>query len=145
MAKKKITKLKVQEDIVPWDQTPNLANSFHPVPKPSKKEKKEVKPIGPGKNFIAWSNARKASKKASKKAYEAVGIVTCEIMIPSICWKDNALGFAHIDKRDNLTEEEVKRAHILGCDLCHSVLERMPHAKMRAMIEKIIKNRKIQP
>jgi hypothetical protein len=115
-------------------ETPDLTNSYHPVPKVYK-AKKEPKPIQPGKKTIAWDNTRAVLKERFKKH----GVTTCEAGLGG-CWKNNALSFAHREKRNNLKPGELT-AVILVCIPCHSILEALPHKKMAKFIDKIIATR----
>jgi hypothetical protein len=90
-----------------------------------------------GKKTKAWENDR----RELKKEFERRGITTCEIRF-SVCWNNNALSFAHIDKRRYLTRDELRQAVVLACISCHEVVERWPREKMRAYLEGIIENRK---
>ncbi len=102
-------------------ETPNLSNEFHPVPKPNPKVKLPPKPIGAGKKTKAWDEAR----EQLKKVFTAWGIVTCELEIDGVCVKNNFLGFAHVDRRAKLTEDDVKdpKKVALACQPCHHVVD----------------------
>lgn len=116
-------------------KTPNLANEFHPQPKvyKAKKPKKGLKQTGAKTD--EWEQAR----KELKKTFEANETTACELKLDG-CWKKNALGFAHIDKRRNLTPDELHSV-VLACNPCHEKVERLPHLEMRKILTKIIENR----
>jgi len=99
------------------------------------KKKKEPHPIRPGKKITEWKDAREQLKETFVKW----GITECEIKLDR-CWKNNALGFAHIDKRVNLRPDELLSV-VLACTPCHQTVEAMPHKKMRELLEKIISER----
>jgi hypothetical protein len=84
----------MKNDILPWDQTENLAGSFNPVPKVYKM-KKAPKQLGVGTKVVAWEDGRKLLKVEFKENKT----VTCEIGFEKICKKDNYLGFAHTRRR----------------------------------------------
>lgn len=92
--------------------------------------------IKAGKKTKAWEKAR----KVLKVEFERRGITSCECRLFG-CWINNALSFAHIDKRRNLTTDEFKSAVVLACIPCHQIIEAWPREKMREYLEKIIKNR----
>lgn len=122
--------------------TPNLTNEFHPVPKPEPKKKKPKHFIGTGKKTQHWENAR----VVLKKTFEAWGITRCEIKT-SECVFDNFLGFAHVDRRRNLTPEDVKSPNkvVLACQPCHHIVDFiMDRKEARELLEKIIENREAQ-
>lgn len=118
--------------------TPDLSAEFHPVPK-TFKAKKVPKPLKQvGKKTSEWNSAR----EDLKKEFNARGIRQCEIRLKG-CWERNALTFAHVDKRRNLTAEELRHAVVLACTPCHQAVEAMPHEEMREMLENIIERRMI--
>lgn len=119
-------------------ETPDLSKEFHPIPKVYK-AKKAQKPLNRiGKKTKAWNDSR----AELKPKFFAVGITSCEIKRPSICWRTNALTFAHPDKRRNIKPEDIGIV-ILACIPCHQWLE--PRKDMAEIVGKIIKNRKVQP
>lgn len=91
--------------------------------------------LGKGKKTKAWERSR----QKLKKEFLEKGITTCEIRMYG-CFNDNFLGFAHIDKRRFLTDEELMKV-VLACQPCHDIVERWPREKMREFLENIIKNR----
>lgn len=91
--------------------------------------------IKPGKKTKAWNNAR----AKIKKQFMAWGITTCELKLEG-CWKDNALGFAHLDKRRYLTAEDLTKV-VLTCTPCHEQTEYIGRKEMRELLEAIIKDR----
>lgn len=106
-------------------------------PKPGVKQKKPPTGIKPGKKTKAWDSAR----ADLKKKFSEWGITECELKLEG-CWVNNALGFAHVDKRRNLVETELTEV-ILACTPCHTVVEKMPHEKMRELLERIINSREV--
>lgn len=54
------------------------------------------------------------------------------------------LGFAHAQKRRNLTAETYDVV-ILACTSCHQQIERLPEADMKAIVESVIAKRPRQP
>lgn len=120
-------------------ETPDLTNEFHPVPKPQKKAKKQPKSIGAGKKTDQWTQAR----KELKKIFEAWGVTTCEAQLAG-CVRNNFLGFAHTERRVNLTEDDVRSPDkvILACQSCHYKLDfEMPKQESKEFMEKIIASR----
>jgi hypothetical protein len=88
-----------------------------------------------GKKGKAWANER----ANLKTQFAAWGITTCELRF-GVCWNNNALGFAHVDKRRNLKPGELNKV-VLACNPCHDVVEKWPAEKMRAYLENIIAER----
>lgn len=89
-----------------------------------------------GRKTLIWEQAR----KELKIEFQQRGIVNCELGYEG-CWKDNALGFLHIKKRRHLKSDELKLV-VLGCNICHEKLERLPESKMAEILLQIIENRK---
>lgn len=118
--------------------TPDLSKEFHPQPKvyKAKKEPKKLQPVG--KKTKAWNDVRAELKIKFQRA----GIMSCEIKRPSICWKNNALTFAHPDKRINIAPEDLHIV-VLACTPCHQWIE--PKKDMEEIIERTIKARRVQP
>lgn len=92
-----------------------------------------------GKKTLEWEKVRKQLVVDFSKA----GIKSCEAKLEG-CWNQRALSFAHVDKRRNLEEGEIKKV-ILACIPCHQILERLGSVEMRKNIEAIIASRKVQP
>jgi hypothetical protein len=129
----------MKNDILPWDQTPDLRGSFSPVPKVYKM-KKAPKQLGTGDKVASWEEGRKLLKVAFKENK----IVTCEIAFAKICKKDNYLGFAHIRRRNTLKPEQVVDAHyvVLACVACHEVVDqKMQKADAEKLLDKIVESR----
>lgn len=123
-----------------WDTTPDLSQEFYPNPKPAKKGKASPKPLNKvGKKGKEDMEAR----EENKKEMEEMGITECEIQFPDICWKNNALTFAHPAKRRKLTKEDLRRV-IVACTPCHQVIEKWPAEKMEAFVNEIIKKRDLR-
>ena len=116
----------------------DLSGEFHPQPKVFK-AKKEPKPLKQaGKKTKAWDEAR----EELKKEFEEMGITECEIRLKG-CRKNNFLSFAHIDKRKNLSKEDLKEV-VLACVPCHNIVEfKWGREKMKEFLMSIIKNRKV--
>lgn len=80
-----------------------------------------------------WEKIRKELKKDFYKR----GITKCELNYEG-CWRDNALSFAHLDKRRNV---EDLREVVLACVPCHQKIEYIGRDNMRDILEKVIANR----
>src|SRR5438309_2215150 len=118
-------------------ETPDLSQSYNPVPKVYK-TKKPPKKLGAGQKTKSWEETR----EELKKEFAANGIKTCEAHFKG-CWKNNALSFAHADKRRFLSKEDLKSVALL-CSPCHAQLEVKPREEMKKIIMDIIKKRKAQ-
>lgn len=143
--------LKSQLVIDNMHQTPDLSQSFNPVPKVFKLRKsvKSIKKVG--KKTKAWE----ATKKELKPEYEKKGITFCEIgkYVNKYLFKYRSLiannrhnfflNYAHGDKRNNLKQGELKDLQVLSCIDCHTFIEKLPHEEMRKIVEDIIKKREI--
>lgn len=116
--------------------TPNLSREYHPVPKPNRKIKDESKKLGLGKKIKEWDKER----KILIEEFDKLGITSCELRLEG-CTKDNYLGFAHLDKRRNLTKEDLPKV-VLACSNCHDSVEYLNRIRMRQILEAIIKARK---
>jgi len=88
-----------------------------------------------GKKTLEWEQIR----KKLKVEFEKRDITSCELRLAG-CWINNALSFAHIDKRRFLSADQL-RIVVLACVPCHSLIEAWPREKMRIYLENIIKNR----
>ena len=119
------------------NQITDLSKEFHPYPKPTPKSKKAPRKLGPGKKTDAWTDAR----ETIKKQFTAWGITSCELKLDG-CWKNNALGFAHLDKRRNLTKDDLPKV-VLCCNPCHEQIEYIGRKEMRELLEKIIEARTV--
>ena len=113
----------------------DLSKEFYPMPKPNKQVKLPKVSLKPGKRTIAWNEER----SVLKTEFEKMGIVTCELRYTN-CWKNTALGFAHPEKRRNMTFEDLPCV-ILACNSCHDTLELYNRVRMRKVIETVIKER----
>jgi len=89
-----------------------------------------------GKRTRNWEQER----ARLKKKFEKWGITSCELRYPNVCWRDNALGFAHAKKRRFLKPEELGIV-ILACSPCHDILESLPHDLMEVEVMQVIKQR----
>lgn len=101
-----------------------------------KKKKEPSKGLKPGKKTKEWASVR----EELIDMFREMGITECEIQGPK-CWHNNALGFAHLDKRRKLTVEDLWEV-VLACTVCHQMVEEMPAEKMKKLLEKIIARRK---
>lgn len=123
-------------DINPWDTTPSLSSFNGAIPK-TYKAKKVKKPINPvGKKTQEWETAR----KELKKIFEKNGTTKCELQLEG-CWKKKALGFAHKDKRRNLSVDDLMDVALL-CNPCHAIIEAKPREEMAKIVDDIIAKRK---
>ncbi len=121
-------------------ETPDLSQSYHPQPKPHKKVKMSIPMKQVGKKTMTWIEVREVLKA---KFFHA-GITECELRLNKVCWKNNALGFAHTSKRRKLEISDLPETAFL-CDPCHQVIEVMEPEKMKKIIKGLIKVRKVQP
>jgi len=96
--------------------------------------------LKPGKKTLEWERL----KPKLKRAFEAAGITRCEFQYDG-CWNDNALSFAHVDKRRYLKPDEITVVALACIFNCHAILERMPREQMRAAVENVIEKRICQP
>ncbi len=108
----------------------NLSNEYNPQPKPHKIVKMPIKVKQSGKKTKEWNSVRDELKQSFYKA----GIVNCEIKYPG-CWKNNALSFAHIDKRRKLSHDDLYKV-VLACIPCHDQVE--VNKNMRSILLAII-------
>lgn len=115
--------------------TPDLSREFYPMPKPAAKQKKAPKPLGVGKKTTQWN----VERSQLIQEFEQMGITQCEIKMEG-CWKNTALGFAHLDKRRNLTIEDLPKV-VLACTPCHDTVELWNRVRMGKFLTDIIKNR----
>jgi len=108
--------------------------------------------IKPGKKTKEWE----AIKKKLKPAFAAVGITYCEVghyLMQDPDYEAQMLQnrhnffltWAHGDKRNNLVGDELTTLVALSCVDCHNLIERLPSAEMRQIIENIIAQRRVQP
>lgn len=117
--------------------TQDLSSSFNPVPKPHKRIKFPKSVNKSGKKTKTWVEVRDMLKA---RFYHA-GIRECELRLKDICWKDNALSFAHSKKRRKMTEEDITEVALL-CQPCHLEIEYKPD--MENIIKGIISTRKVR-
>jgi len=118
--------------------TPDLSSKYLPQPKPHKVEKVKVTKIGVGDKVNEWTEAR----KEIKQQFQVWKIFKCELNYKG-CWKDNALTFAHAEKRRKLTKEDLYKVALL-CVPCHDQIEYLPAGEMKRIVEGIIRVRKIK-
>lgn len=124
------------------DMTPNLSGEFHPVPKPSKKEKKAPKSMTKvGKRTNAWLTGL----PKLKEAFGAHGIVSCEIRLAG-CKGAYLWGFAHVTRRGNYDSEHISDPHVVvfACQHCHTIIDdpsKTPKAKAEKVLQKIVDGR----
>lgn len=98
------------------------------------KRRKAISKIGP--KTEAWNDARAELKIEFETVY---GVTTCELRYAG-CWFDNALGFAHAEKRRKLSREDLKHV-ILACNPCHDILEVKPPEEMKRIVDETVHNR----
>lgn len=91
-----------------------------------------------GKRTKEWEQVR----AILKIEYEAMGIVSCELNYEG-CKRDAWLSFAHGLKRRHLQGDQLKTLTILACTPCHDVIERLPEAEMCAIVEQVIRERRL--
>lgn len=99
------------------------------------KKTKTPKKLGAGKKTKASDSAR----EKLKKIFFDRGVTSCELKYAG-CWRDNALGFAHLDKRRYLEEKDLMEV-VLACNPCHQVIEVQSREEMRKELEEVIKKR----
>lgn len=92
-----------------------------------------------GKKVKAWDSER----AKLKPRFIAAGIITCELRYAG-CAFDNYLGFAHADKRRNLSVKDLDVV-ILACNFCHDDIEIRPHEEMKRIVMAVIAARPKQP
>lgn len=92
-----------------------------------------------GKRTQEWERVR----RKLKVKFEAAGITTCEFEFQE-CWWNQALGFAHTDKRRYIGVNEMEEV-ALACNPCHAILELLPREQMKTEILSVIRNRERQP
>lgn len=114
----------------------DLSSSYHPNPKPLAKVKIPKPMKKTGEKTESWSEER---KKLVQKFTE-MGITKCEINFKD-CWRNTALGFAHLAKRRKLGPDDLKEC-VLACNICHSVVEVWPPDQMMNFLQAIIDGRK---
>jgi hypothetical protein len=96
--------------------------------------------LGRGKRTRQWERTR----AILKPRFERAGITSCEFRYQG-CWRGNALGFAHVDKRRFLAPGELEKV-ALACCVCHNKLDNeMTRNEMRREVERVIANRICQP
>lgn len=118
----------------------DLSQEFHPQPKVYK-SKKMPNPIAKiGKKGSASLQA----VDTLKGMFEKVGIVICEIKKEGMCWRSNALTFAHLEKRRKLTVADLLTV-VLACIPCHTWVEALPAEEMKKTLQEIIDKREKQP
>ena len=98
------------------------------------KRGKRINKIGP--KTQTWIDARADLKIEFEHEY---GITTCELRYEN-CWRDNALSFAHAEKRRKLTREDLKHV-ILCCTICHDAIEFLPPEEMKRIVDTVCQQR----
>lgn len=116
------------------NQTPDLSQEWHPIPK-TYRTKKPPKKLHAGAKTKSWEDTR----AELKKEFEKLGVTECELRLHG-CWKTNALTFAHAEKRRFLAKEDLKTV-ILICSPCHLQIEFKPHEEMKKIVMDTIKKR----
>jgi hypothetical protein len=99
------------------------------------KPRKAMKKRGP--KVRSWEEER----AKLKRRFLAVGIITCELRYAG-CAFDDFLGFAHAEKRRNLSREDLSVV-ILACNFCHDTIEIDP--RMKEIVTAVIAAREVQP
>lgn len=104
-----------------------------------------------GKKTKKWNAVR---RNELIPAFQEVGIIACEVIHPVSgerlpdCSGSWAAFFAHVDKRDNLTPEEIYMC-ILACNNCHHKIEyfcmKWTGMTMREYVTWRINQRRVQP
>lgn len=125
-------------DINPWDTTPDLSGFTGANPK-TYKAKKSKKGIKPGKKTVAWEEGRAQLKTIFKDN----DITKCEIKT-SKCVSGNFLGFAHTRRRNTLTPEQTIDPHfvVLACNPCHEIVDfKMARGAAEKLLDEIVKAR----
>lgn len=120
-------------------ETPNLSFKYLPQPKPMRKINLPKPMVKIGKKMKTDAEIRKENIVRFYK----IGITSCEIKMEG-CWKNNALSFAHLEKRRKLTEDDL-RVVVLACIPCHSIVEQWFAGRMKKFLTEIINSRKVQP
>src|ERR1035437_4617804 len=121
--------------------TPDLSQSFHPMPKvyKAKKEPAPINKIGKKGKLNLEANEQ------LKKDFQDMEIFNCEIKLPG-CWKI-LMNWAHGKKRRNLTPEELKKFAIGACTPCHDKIEydckKWTGLTMAEFVTKVINSRKL--
>lgn len=135
-------------------KTPDLSGFQGAFPKPAPRVKKSPKPLKAGKKVTAWTEGRQDLKVTFKEN----GITTCEIYPYLLenqsdllkqypfdkCKHKNFLGFAHIRRRNNLTEKEIVDPHfvVLADQNCHEIVDqKMPKGEAEELLDAVVKAR----
>jgi hypothetical protein len=114
----------------------DFTTEYHPQPKPLARVKLPKAMKKEGKKTISWSEER---KKLVQKFTE-MGITKCEINFKD-CWRNTALGFAHLAKRRKLGPDDLQEV-VLSCNPCHGIVEVWPPDQMMNFLQAIIDGRK---
>jgi len=113
----------------------DLSKEFYPVPKVYK-AKKEPKPM----NQIGKKGAEDIiARSENKEEMEKLGITSCELKYPG-CWHNNALTFAHAEKRRKLIRQDLNTV-IVACSPCHAIIEILPPEEMKEIVLTTISKR----
>lgn len=128
-------------DINPWDTTPDLSGfkGAHPKQYKAKKKPKGLNKVG--KRTGAWLDALPVLTETFKEH----GIVSCEIMLPG-CDGAYHWGFAHVIQRGNFDLKGLVDPHhvVLACNKCHRIIDdasKTPKPKAQKILEAIVKAR----
>ena len=114
----------------------DLSKEFFPQPKPLPKGKKLPKPI---KKIGKKGQDSLDAVEQMKKDFAEIGVINCEANLKG-CWHNNALSFAHLDKRRYLSKEDLLVACLI-CVPCHTTIEAWKRDKMRSFLQDIIDRR----
>lgn len=90
-----------------------------------------------GKKTIAWD----AERAKLKVRFLSMGITSCELKYQG-CWRDNALGFAHSKKRNDIQKPHELSEVCLACSPCHQKIELLPKKEMAKVVRDIIHARR---
>lgn len=92
-----------------------------------------------GPETAAWESAR----RRLKCRFVSMGITSCEGMLTG-CFVNDGLGFAHLQKRRNLSPEDLGDPDKVGllCNHCHWTYEKQGERLMAIGIQAIIDRRR---
>lgn len=126
------------DDINPWDSTPDLGGFSGAFPKPAKKGKKPPKPLKAGNAALHWARGR----ETLKVLFRDQGISSCEIMLGG-CKGKLFWSFAHILPQGELSPEQVVDPHfvVFACNHCHGLVDKMNKQEAYTLLKTIVENR----
>lgn len=105
--------------------------------------KRGTSTLGPGKKTKRWEFHR----AKLKKIFERNGVTMCEARFQHGCMIDDQLGFAHPEKRRNITDDQQLATDVaVCCNPAHKILdEGMTHDAMRLAVNLMIHDRGWKP